>query len=65
MPSYLPVVQNIYMYMYCMYRHIENLKYRYFIVIQYWLFGVSIHWSGQFSKLGFSHLSDCIPTCTL
>ena len=31
------------------------------IVTEYWLLGVSIHWSGQFSKPGFCHLSNLIP----
>ena len=31
------------------------------IVIHYWLLGVSIHWSGQFSKPSFSNLPNFIP----
>ena len=55
------------MYMYCelvmcdTYRYIEISKFSFHIVIQYWLLGVSIHWCGQFSKHGFSHLSNFIP----
>ena len=43
------------------YRYIEISKFSFNIVIQYWLLGVSIHWCGQFSKHGFSHLSNFIP----
>ena len=44
-----------------MYRYIEISKFSFNIVIQYWLWGVSIHWCGQFSKYGFSYLSNFIP----
>ena len=43
------------------YRYIEISKFSFNIVIQYWLLGVSIHWNVQFSKHGFSHLSNFIP----
>ena len=43
------------------YRYIEISIFSFNIVIQYWLLGVSIHWNGQFSKPGFSHLSNFIP----
>ena len=43
------------------YRYIEISIFSFNIVIQYWLLGVSIHWCGQFSKPGFSHLSNFIP----
>ena len=43
------------------YRYIEISIFSLNIVIQYLLLGVSIHWNGQFSKHGFSNLSNLIP----
>ena len=42
------------------YQCITILIFSFNIVIQYWLLGVSIHWCGQFSKPGFSNLSNYI-----
>ena len=40
------------------YRYIEISIFSFNVVIQYWFLGVSIHWNGQFSKHGFSNLSN-------
>ena len=40
------------------YQYIETSKFSFNIVIRYWLLCVSIPWCGQFSKHGFSHLSN-------
>ena len=53
---------TITMLMMCdMYLYIEILIFSFNIMIQYWLFGLSIHWNGLFSKHGFSNLPNFIP----
>ena len=41
-------------------QYTEILKFSFNIVIQYWVLSVSIPWCGQFSKHGFSHLSNFV-----
>ena len=42
------------------YRYIKISMFSFNIVIQYWLLGVLIHWNEQFSKHGFSNLSNLV-----